>query len=178
MEATLASWLARRDDASREARSDLMLDTRRLLPRRWFALARLEGQQNDELGLDWRFLAGGGVGRKLVQSNESLLSAHAGVDYDAERCVGTSTDHSAEVFAGADWDWFPAGAATEARVVGTTYASLARARARVELDGEVRRDVFWNLYWAIHLLESYDSDPPGDRRRSDFGVSGTLGWTF
>jgi hypothetical protein len=177
-EVTVSSWLSRRDDADREARHDLVVDARRLLPNRWFALATLEGQQNDELALDWRFLAGGGAGRKLVQSDEMLLSAHVGVDYDAERYFGASTDHSAEVFVGADWDWFPAGAATEAKVIATTYASLARARGRLELDGQLSRELFWNLYWALHVLESYDSDPPGDRRRSDFGVSGTLGWKF
>ena len=178
VEATLASWLSRRDDADREARSDLVVNLRRLLPSRWFALATIEGQQNDELELDWRFLAGGGVGRKLIQTQETLLSAHGGVDYDAERYLGLSTDHSAEAFVGVDWDWLPAGGSTEARVIGTTYASLARGRVRVELDAEVSRDLFWRLYWAVHALESYDSDPPGDRRRSDFGVSSTLGWSF
>src|SRR5690606_30604963 len=89
-EATFASWLSRRDDAEREARSDLVVDLRRLLPSRWFALATIEGQQNDELALDWRFLAGGGVGRRLIQTQETLLSAHGGVNYDAERYVGFS----------------------------------------------------------------------------------------
>jgi hypothetical protein len=36
-------------------------------------------QQNDELELDWRFLAGGGVGRRLIQTQETLLSAQGGV---------------------------------------------------------------------------------------------------
>lgn len=177
-EATLSSWLSRRDDAAREARSDLLLDARRLLRSRWFALARLEGQQNDEIALDWRFLAGGGAGRRLAQSNETMLLTHAGLDYNAERYLGTATDQSAEVFLGADWDYFPAGGATEARVIATTYASLERARDRLEVDGQLGRELFWNLYWALHVLESYDSDPPGDERRSDFGVSGTLGWRF
>lgn len=177
-EATLSSWLDRREDADRDARSDLLLNVRRLFANRWFALAALEGQQNDGLELDWRFLAGGGVGRKLVQSNEMLLSAHGGVNYDAERYVGTSTDHAAEVFLGADWDYFPAGAATEARVVATSYTSLARARERLELDAQLSRELFWSLYWAVHVLESFDSSPPGDERHSDFGVSGALGWRF
>lgn len=178
VEATLASWLSRRDDADREAQNDLVVDLRRLLPRRWFALATIEGQQNDELSLDWRFLVGGGVGRRLIQTQEILLSAHGGVNYDAERYAGLSTDHSAEAFVGADWDWLPAGGAVEARVAGTTFASLARGRVRVELDAHVTRDLFWRLYWAVHALQSFDSDPPGDARRSDFGVSSTIGWSF
>ena len=38
------------------------------------------------------------------------------------------------------------------------------------------RGVSLALYCTTHALESDDSDTPGDRRHSGFGVSSTLGW--
>ena len=173
------SWLSARDDAERLTRNDVAVDVRRRLPQRWFALAKFEAQQDEPLELDVRLLAGGGVGRMLVRSNRTLLSVQGGLDYDGEQYDAVdSFDHSVEVFGGVDWDWFAIGAGTQAAVAATTFISLERQRARLELDGTLRRDVFWSMYWALNVLERFDSDPPGDRPRSDFGVSFTLGWAF
>ena len=173
------SWLQRRDDADTLTRNDLQLDMRRLLPGRWYALAKFAFQEDDELDLDWRVLAGGGVGRKLIQSNRMLLSVEGGLDYDGESYASKeSTDHSAELFAGVDWDYFSPAWATETRVVAATYISLERQRARLELDAQLRRDIFGSLYWAVNIFEGFDSDPPGDRERSNFGLSFAVGWTF
>ena len=173
------SWLSARDDAERLTRNDLGVDVRRRLRERWFAVAKFQAQQDEPLELDVRLLAGGGVGRTLVQSNRTRLSVQGGLDYDAEQYGDIdSFDHSAELFAGADWDWFETGSALEAAIEATTFISLNRQRARLQLDGTLRRDVFWSMYWALNVLERFDSDPPGDRPRSDLGVSFTLGWTF
>jgi len=42
----------------------------------------------------------------------------------------------------------------------------------------VRHDIFGNMYWAFNIHEKFDSDPPDDSPRSDFGLSLSLGWTF
>ena len=173
------SWLQRRDDIDTLTRNDLQLDVRRLLPHRWYALAKFSLQEDDELDLDWRVLAGGGVGRRLVQSNRMLLSVEGGLDYAGESYASEdSTDHSAELFAGVDWDYFSPNWATDTTVVAATYISLERQRARLEIDAQLRRDIFWSLYWAVNIFESFDSDPPGDRERSNLGLSFTVGWSF
>jgi hypothetical protein len=53
-----------------------------------------------------------------------------------------------------------------------------RQRGRLEIDGNVRHDIFGNMYWAFNIHEKFDSDPPDDRPRSDLGLSFSLGWTF
>ncbi len=175
---SISSWLSARDEAERQTRNDLALDTRRLLARRWHAAALFEVEQSKRLELDVRLLAGGGVGRTVVQSNLTALTVQGGLDYAQERYAGAeSTDHAAEAVAGAEWDWFPDGA-TDARVEASTYVSLARKRTRFELDAQVRRDLFGSIYWAVNLFENFDSDPPGGRERSDFGLSFALGWGF
>ena len=176
-EVAFNSWLQKQDDAATLTRHDLELEVRRLLPRRWFAVAKFALQEDDELDLDWRVVAGGGIGRKLIQTNEMLLTAEGGLDYDGESYgQEAGSDHSAELFAGVDWDHF--GSAWETRVVATTFIGLARTRARLELDAQLRRDLFWNMYWSMNMFESFDSDPPGDREGSNLGVSFTLGWSF
>jgi hypothetical protein len=174
----LSSWLSEQEGSATRTRNLALLDVRRFLRGRWFILALAEGHQEDELELDWRSVVGGGIGRLLVQSNEMLLAVEGGVNYDGERFTDApETDHSAEVFGGVDWDWFPSGP-TEAVVTAKTYVSLDQARARIEFDAKLRRDVFWDLYWSVNAYDSFDSDPPGDRPQSAFGVAIGLGWSF
>ena len=173
------SWLAARDDVERLTRNALTVDVRRRLARRWFAVATIEGQQDEQLELDVRLLVAGGVGRMLIHSQRSHLAVSGGLDYDGEQydSVG-SFDHSVELFGDVVWDWFARDSVTEAKVEATTYVSLARQRLRLEWDSSLRRDIFWDLYWAVNITESFDSDPPDDRPRSDFLLSFTLGWSF
>jgi hypothetical protein len=177
--ASLGSWLQRRNGENTLTRNDLAVDVRRYFGQRWFALATSGLQEDDELDLDWRVIAGGGVGRMLVQSNAMHLSLDGGLDYGGERYGGReATDHSAEVFGGVGWDYFAPNWATDVLVDATTYISLARTRARLALDAKIRREMFWNLYWSVNAFERFDSDPPGDRERSDLGLSLAVGWSF
>lgn len=176
--ASFHSWLSARDEAERQTRNHLAFDSRRLLPSRWFAVALAEAQQNEAMRLDLRAIVGGGAGRAVVQSNSNVLTLAGGVDYAQERYAGAgSTDHAAEAFGSVEWNWFADGT-TSAAVRGTTYASLARERVRFEMNANVRRDVFWSLYWSLNMFESFDSAPPGGRTRSDLGVSISLGRSF
>jgi hypothetical protein len=173
------SWLTARDDAERLTRNEYSADVRRLFTNRWFALGKALFQQDEPQELDFRFVGMGGLGRMLVQTNRSLLDVRGGLDYDAENYQNRdSTDHSAEVFGGLDWTWFEPGSSTQAGVATTGYVSLTRSRFRFELDGNIHRDVFWDIYWALNIYERYDSDPPGERPRTDFGLSFSLGWAF
>jgi hypothetical protein len=135
--------------------------------------------QDEPQELSVRLLFGGGVGRRLVQSNHTVFLAEGGLDYAGEDYENRdSFDHSLEVFAGVDWDWFAGQSSLEAALKAKTFVSLARARARLQIDGNVRRDIFSNMYWSFNLYENFDGSPPDDRPRSDFGLSFALGWTF
>jgi hypothetical protein len=178
-QAAFDSWLSARDDAERLTRNDLSADVRRRLSNRWFALVTGAVQQDEPLELNVRLLLGGGAGRKLLQTNRGLLSAEGGFDYAGEDYDNRDTfDHSVEGFAGVNADWFSAGSTTEASADARTLISLARQRARLEVTGKLRRDLPRDMYWAFNIQERFDSQPPGDRPRSDFGFSFSLGWTF
>jgi len=173
------SWLSTRDDGDRLSRNDLNVDVRRRLSNRWFALATGALQQDEPLELNVRLLLGGGVGRRLVQSNRTVFSVEGGLDYDGEDYGNTDFfDHSLEAFGGLHWDYFPAGSDLIASLDARTFVSLARQRGRLQIDGNLRHDVFWDMYWALNIHERFDSDPPDDRPRSGFGLSFSLGRTF
>ena len=174
----LSSWLSARADADTLTRNDVAVDVRRWLPGRWFGVAKGRLQPDDHHDLDLRFAAGAGAGRMLSQSNSTVLLVQAGLAYNAENYSARDTDHSAEAVAGVQWDWFEIGSALEATVVADTYFSLARPRVRLDLEGVIRREIVWDLYWAVNVFESFDGDPPNDRPRSDFALSVTFGWAF
>jgi hypothetical protein len=177
-ELTVSSWFSKQDEAENESRNNVELDFRRLLTRRWFALALGQWQQDDELELDRRLLFGGGIGRWLVDDSEMHLALEGGLDYTGALYQDADeTDHSAEVFGDVDWHWSPTSATTLA-TLARTEISLDQKRIRLDFDGTLRRDIFWNLYWSVNAFEEYDSDPPDDRPRSSFGLAIGLGWTF
>lgn len=174
----LSSWLSARTGADTLTRNDVAADVRRWLPHRWFGIAKARLQQDEHLDLDLRFAAGAGAGRMLWKSNSTVLLVQGGLAYNAENYHNRDTDHSAEAVAGVQWDWFESGSTLEASFVADTYVSLARARARLDLEAAIRRDIVWDLYWAVNVFERFDGDPPNDRPRSDFALSMTLGWVF
>ncbi len=176
---SFSSWLLAQDETDNLTRNDVRLDLRRRLTNRWFLFAVGEGQQDEELELDARFVAGGGIGRTLVQSNRHELAVIGGIDYDAEQFSAVGEfEHSAEAFGTVNWNWFAPESSTDANVDATTYISMDRARARFKLDASVRREMFWDLYWSVKFFEDFDSDPPIASPRSNFGVTFLFGWTF
>jgi hypothetical protein len=175
---TVESLLSYQEEGGSERRNDVQLEARRLFVNRWFIVAMAQGQQDDDLELDWRTEIGGGVGRLLIESVETLLLIEGGVDYNAENYATTEgTDRSAEVFGEVVWEWSPSGPTT-ASITAKTEVSLDRARVRLGLDATLRRDVFWNLYWSVKAFEDADSDPPDDAPQSSFGLTFGLGWSF
>jgi len=173
------SWLSARDDADRLTRNSATLDLRRRFSNRWFAVAKFKGQQDEDLELEGRFLAGGGVGRKLVHTLSTRLFVEGGLDYDAEKYQGDAAyDHGTEAFLGGQWDWNEPGSSTDVKVNATAFFSLDENRTRVDFDASVRRDIFWSMYWSVNVFDNFDSNPPGDRPRSSFGVAFALGWSF
>jgi hypothetical protein len=174
-----ASWLLSQEDTDHLTRNSVKVDVRRRLPNRWYAVAKGEATQDDELELDARLLAGGGVGRRLIQSNRHELRAEGGFDYDGDRFTGTGAfDHSAEAFAGINWNWFEPGHSMDAEADATTFFGLTRSRFRLEVDASVRREVLSDIYWSVKVFEDFDSDPPDARPRSNVGVTFLIGWTF
>ena len=60
----------------------------------------------------------------------------------------------------------------------TYYALNGDSRVRLEMNTSFKSDIVGDLYWSINAFESFNSQPPTDQKKSDFGISATIGWTF
>jgi hypothetical protein len=137
-------------------------------------------QQNEELSLDLRTALGAGILKILSESNTMLLSTLGGAAFTREQYAGADAEHVAEAVAGLRWEWFTFDGRSTNLAVGALsfYALNHDARVRLELNSSFKSDIVGDLYWSINLFDSYNSDPPADRKSNDFGVSAALGWSF
>jgi hypothetical protein len=174
------SALTSREDADRQSRNTVSLETQRFLGPRWSGLGFAQFQQNEELSLNLRTVLGTGIQRILSQSNRTLLAVRGGLAFTREEYSGTDDEKVAEAVAGMNWEFFTFdGRSTNLDVTVLSFYALNRdARARFELNTSFKSDIVGDLYWSINLFDSYNSDPPTDRKSNDFGVSAAVGWSF
>jgi len=154
----------------------------RYFENRWFAAALGQGEKNESQGLDLRLLVGGGVGRRLVQSNRSNIALIVGAAFSEEKYQDrTEYDSNAEIISAIGFDTFrfehPELELSTSFVVLPNL--LTKGRYRLQANGKARIEILRNFYWSLTVYETYDSDPPSETsRRNDFGISTSIGWSF
>jgi hypothetical protein len=165
---------------SHQKRHTLGAQLQRFLGHRWFVAPLAQFSQNEQLGLDFRSILGGAVGRYVAQSNRSVLSLIGGVTYTHEKFTDQPGDERAEAVAIADWDWFTFGdrETTLSTVVQLYYNIGSESRTRSELNTSFRRKLFRDFYASLNVLESFDSAPPAGERKNDVSVTASVGWSF
>ena len=172
------------DSSSQDAskRTSLGLQHTRLWNRRWFQNSNLSFDQNDELGLKLRTSVGVGGGRYLVQSNTSLFSLEAGLQFSREdQTSGDENTDSLEITASANWDWF---LFEDPELDWSTRIQLIpslteNGRVRGELDTTLKWEIIGDLKWALSLYGSWDNQPQSDTgATSDYGVNTSLAYDF
>ena len=174
------SLLTTSDEADRQTRNSLSLQSQRYLRPRWSAIGFVQFQQNEELALNLRSVVGAGIVRILAQSNRTSAWIVGGAAFTREEYSGEGDQNIAEAVAGASWEWFTFdGRSTNLTTSAISYYALnGDSRVRLELNASFKSDIVGDLYWSINAFESYNSRPPPDQKSSDFGVSATMGWSF
>jgi len=174
------SALTTREDADRQTRNTLTLESQRFLRPRWSGVGFTQFQQNEELSLDLRGVFGAGLQRVLSQSNRNVLSVIGGAAYTREQYAGGDDNSVAEAVAGLNWDFFTFdGRSTNLDVSARTFFALTgESRTRLELNTTFKSDIVGDLYWSINTFESYNSRPPAAQKTNDFGISAAVGWSF
>ena len=160
---------------------DVTVGNRRFLRDRWFLPTFATAQGNDELGLNLRTVAGGGLGRFLVQSTSSEWAAFAGLAAARENFVQEPVRNSIEGVAGTQYSYFRYD--TPKRSIDATVAvfpSITESgRLRAEADVNSRVELVEDLFFELSFYGSYDSDAdPSAASNSDYGVVTSLGYSF
>lgn len=171
------------DDSNR---SNFTGTYRRLLRDRWFWFGTGALQQNDQLGIQGRFLASGGGGRILWQNQKSELMLAGGLAVNKEN--STSTE-SAGSESGTDMEGvFQASWTRFINVVPRSrlsadlqyYPSITdTGRYRANFDLRYRQEFIKDLFWRLTWYASYDSKPPQSAEaKDDFGFITALEYNW
>jgi hypothetical protein len=179
-EASLSSQLTALQDANSQTRNVATLSARRFIGPHWFGLGFGQAQEDESLGLNSRAVFGGAAGRFLLQRRQATISAFGGLAYTRERFSGEPTNAVAELVAGSEWDWFSPGESDTDLTSSflTFYPLSGPSRVRIEFNAAFQGKVHKDLNWSLNAYNSFDSSPPPDQKRNDFGIGLSLGWTF
>ena len=164
-------------------RNDLQLNGKRQLrsPRNFY-MGLGEFLQSNEQQLDLRTTVGGAVGHVFSQSNNSFINGYAGgiynhEQYSSEATVGR-TGNSAELVLGTQLEFFrfrTTNVVTSAQV----YPSLTEVgRVRVDLNTSLKLRIAKRLDWTFGYFLNYDSRPPQNLPKSDYGSNSGLAWRY
>ncbi len=174
------SLLTRQESADNQSRNALTIDAQRFFSDRWFATGLGQLNQNEQLGLDFRSVIGGGLGRYFKQTNRTLLKMFAGAGYTHEEYADETLNNLAEALFGVGWDWFTfSGRETDLSNRALVYYDLSSGkRLRLEINTALKHKLFKDFQWTVNLVESFDSSPPEEQKRNDVAITVSLGWTF
>jgi hypothetical protein len=166
-----------------DLRNDLGLNVaRQLLSPRNFYMGLADFLQSDEQQLDLRTTLGGAVGHMFSFTNRSFIAAFGGADWNNERYSSEATvgrtGNSAEAVLGTQINFFRF-KTTNILADARLYPSLTDpGRVRFNLNTSLKFRVAKDLYWKFGYYLNFDSRPPQELPKTDYGSTSSLGWTF
>jgi len=139
-------------------------------------------QHNGEQELDLRTTLGGALGHNFKMTNNSLVMAYAGGDWNGERysqqATTGQTGNSAEAIVGTQLNFFRF-RTTNFLLNSQVYPSLTDlGRVRIDLNAAIKLRIAKRLYWNFSYYLNYDSHPPQNLPQSDYGSAASIGWKF
>jgi hypothetical protein len=178
---SLASSYNTQQDVESTSRNYLSLQSGRLLPRRWFYGGVAEIQQDQELGLDLRVGLGGGMGRRLIQSNRRSFVSFGGLLLTRERFVDVDIKTNLEGYLMARYDGFRRRSPIVDTTISLTFLPgiTDAGRVRSQLNVSTSIEIIHNFFLGLTGFDTLDSRPPDPTLpTNDYGVSPSLRWKF
>ena len=168
-------------EGSRSARNQIEFDYRKQLSPKWYVGGLFNSLRSDQQSLDQRLTAGGLLGKNLIRTERTQLSTFAGMAVSREKYKVDPARNwatSADAIAGLDFATFRF-SKTDLSSRLTVYPSFTTpGRVRAQLRTDLRIKLASDLWWGLHLYESFDRKPPIAADKNDLGVSASIGWKF
>jgi len=156
-------------------------DYRRWLENRNYWLALGGAEANDELGLDLRLIAGGGLGHRFWQTNQSELFGEGGavVNYTENSDGGSDTNLEGLLRAGYSIYIYD----TPKRTLNSTLALFPGitqfGEYRTDLSVSLQQEFIEDFFWDLSFFHKYDSDVSDqEASNSDYGINTSIAFEF
>ncbi len=168
------------DEVEDTQRRVIALNYQRFRGNRWFTDWTMSEEKNDELGIDSRFVVGGGLGRYLVQTNKNQFSLTLGLVATKESFTGSepgSTNGEGKITI----RYLHRSLVPESDITFDTriFPLLEDPSTfRAETNLTFRREIVNDLFFDLSFYHSYLSDPPEGAENDDYGVVTSVGYKF
>jgi putative salt-induced outer membrane protein YdiY len=177
-----SSQFSSQSNAPNSFRYTLDSDYSRFFARRWFAIGLFDFLKSDQQDLNWRTTYGAGFGKEIVRTDRSAFQVFGGLDYSREQYFPTAgrdnSVNSMEGLVGAKYTTFRF-KTLDVSWDGIMFPSITDSpRVRFTTSGNLRIELIKDLYWSFRVYENYDTKPPVNAPKSDFGLSTSLGFKF
>jgi hypothetical protein len=162
-------------------RANLSWSYQKFLKDRWSIAGGLALNRNLDLGLDLRVSLLAAAGRDLVRTNQTSLTAFAGLSADREYPVQGGGTYNLTALLAARYSAFTYDF-PKVTIGGTlsVFPYLTDAgRIRVEFLASAKREIVKDFYLSLSLFDSFDSrDPTTQQAKNDWGPVLSIGWSF
>ncbi len=172
------------DDTTSSNRFDVnrMLWTDRT---KWFRTIFANYENNDELELEHRIGAGGGIGRYFVDTNQNRWIGVVGAQVINEKPLrgddgkGTSSNQDVEMILVTTYDaWRLNTPELDLQLRFTIYPSITESgRVRTDSDIVLRWEIIEDLFFDITAWSTTDNEAESDRQ-TDYGITTGIGWEY
>jgi putative salt-induced outer membrane protein YdiY len=148
---------------------------------RWFVAGTAGFLNSKQQDLTARTTFGGGIGWDLVRSSTTNLQFVSGVLFNNEKYSPESGSRSGR---GADSQFliqFSKYSFTKFQFtsqIGVFPSLSTLGRVRMNAESSLKREIVRNFNIKFSVYESYDSQPPVNAPKNDFGTTTSFGWTF
>ena len=178
---TFSAYFQKQQDATSTRRSSLGLLGQRFLKNRWSGFGSATLEQNQAQSLDLRVLAGAGAGLFFKQTNSTLFNALGGPTVKNERYSGEEgSANNLEVLLGLVYKHFrfdsPKFDLSSSLISFTGITEWGRIR--LDFKFYIAYEILKDFTVGLDAFDKFDSRPPGEAQKNDFGTELKFGWKF
>lgn len=183
---SLSSQQSNSDSDEGSTRRTLDLQSIRFSNSAFFRGWRAGYEDNDALGLDYRFAAAWIGGREFFPLRNQRLRLLGGIDIIEEQFAGEDSQFGSELVLGGVLDWYKfRSPELDLSSTLTIYPSLTDSgRVRGSFDITLKWEIYDDLFWQLSFYDDYDSDASSEQgtdesaSSNDYGVTTSIGWSW
>lgn len=139
-------------------------------------------ESNDELALDHRYTAGGGLGRYWIDTQKLRWTGSAGLQVQTEQATGGDQQESLEAFLSTTYSaWRFDTPELDLELKFNLYPSLSETkRLRADTDIRIRWELVEDLFLDITAFATFDNkaSTADVDHEVDYGITTGIGWKY